>query len=210
MIASPLIAVGGLLARRRRCGPPRCRRAAGARCCGRRRRSIAYALSRPVPTRGAVARRGRPRLPARGGAQDLALLRDVRRRRGSLRCRRTTSRSSPELTRRAPHVADQHRHGAARDAGRARPRVHRHRRAGRRGSTRRSTTIEGLERYEGHLLNWYDTRTLAPLPPALRLDGRQRQPRRRADDARRSALRRRTCGLDRRSRARAAARCSTR
>ena len=28
------------------------------------------------------------------------------------------------------------------------------------------TTIEGLERHEGHLLNWYDTRTLAPLPPA--------------------------------------------
>ena len=28
------------------------------------------------------------------------------------------------------------------------------------------TTIESLERFEGHLLNWYDTRTLAPLPPA--------------------------------------------
>ena len=28
------------------------------------------------------------------------------------------------------------------------------------------TTMEGLERFEGHLLNWYDTRTLAPLPPA--------------------------------------------
>jgi len=28
------------------------------------------------------------------------------------------------------------------------------------------TTIEGLERFEGHLLNWYDTRTLAPLQPA--------------------------------------------
>ena len=28
------------------------------------------------------------------------------------------------------------------------------------------TTIERLERCEGHLLNWYDTRTLAPLPPA--------------------------------------------
>jgi cyclic beta-1,2-glucan synthetase len=28
------------------------------------------------------------------------------------------------------------------------------------------TTIEGLERFEGHLLNWYDTTTLAPLPPA--------------------------------------------
>jgi cyclic beta-1,2-glucan synthetase len=28
------------------------------------------------------------------------------------------------------------------------------------------TTMEGLERHEGHLLNWYDTRTLAPLPPS--------------------------------------------
>jgi cyclic beta-1,2-glucan synthetase len=27
------------------------------------------------------------------------------------------------------------------------------------------TTIEGLERYEGHLLNWYDTQSLAPLEP---------------------------------------------
>ncbi len=27
------------------------------------------------------------------------------------------------------------------------------------------TTIEGLERYQGHLLNWYDTQSLAPLPP---------------------------------------------
>ena len=26
-------------------------------------------------------------------------------------------------------------------------------------------TLERLERFEGHLLNWYDTRTLAPLPP---------------------------------------------
>src|SRR5437879_9695762 len=28
------------------------------------------------------------------------------------------------------------------------------------------STMNGLERFEGHLLNWYDTRTLAPLPPA--------------------------------------------
>src|SRR4051812_29284837 len=28
------------------------------------------------------------------------------------------------------------------------------------------TTIEGLEHHEGHLLNWYDTRSLAPLAPA--------------------------------------------
>ncbi|HEV8632219.1 MAG TPA: glucoamylase family protein, partial [Thermoanaerobaculia bacterium] len=27
------------------------------------------------------------------------------------------------------------------------------------------TTIEGLERHEGHLLNWYDSQSLAPLPP---------------------------------------------
>ena len=27
------------------------------------------------------------------------------------------------------------------------------------------TTIEGLERHEGHLLNWYDTRNLSPLLP---------------------------------------------
>src|SRR4029450_10669437 len=28
------------------------------------------------------------------------------------------------------------------------------------------TPVESLERFEGHLLNWYDPRTLAPLPPA--------------------------------------------
>ena len=28
------------------------------------------------------------------------------------------------------------------------------------------TTVESLERHEGHLLNWYDTHTLAPLAPA--------------------------------------------
>ncbi|MCX6552175.1 MAG: DUF3131 domain-containing protein [Acidobacteria bacterium] len=28
------------------------------------------------------------------------------------------------------------------------------------------STIEQLERFEGHLLNWYDSRTLRPLPPA--------------------------------------------
>src|SRR5207244_7368698 len=27
------------------------------------------------------------------------------------------------------------------------------------------TTIEGLKKVNGHLLNWYDTRTLEPLPP---------------------------------------------
>ena len=27
------------------------------------------------------------------------------------------------------------------------------------------TTVEGLERHRGHLLNWYDTTSLAPLLP---------------------------------------------
>jgi cellobiose phosphorylase len=44
-------------------------------------------------------------------------------------------------------------------------------------------TLDLLEHYEGHLLNWYDTRTLLPPATALRLDGRQRQPRGRADRA---------------------------
>ena len=37
-------------------------------------------------------------------------------------------------------------------------------------------TIDQLERFRGHLYNWYDTRTLEPLGRALRLHGRQRQP----------------------------------
>ena len=28
------------------------------------------------------------------------------------------------------------------------------------------STMEGMERFEGHLLNWYDTKSLAPLPPS--------------------------------------------
>ena len=44
-------------------------------------------------------------------------------------------------------------------------------------------TLERLERHRGHFYNWYDTRTLQPLPPALRLDRRQRQPRRAPADA---------------------------
>src|SRR5579864_6207800 len=33
-------------------------------------------------------------------------------------------------------------------------------------TTAAMTTLEALERFEGHLLNWYDTETLAPLRPA--------------------------------------------
>ena len=85
----------------------------------------------------------------------------------------------PRLHDRASHLADQHRHGllatlAAHDLGFIDPTTL----VARIDAT--LTTVEGLERFEGHLLNWYDTRTLAPLPPALRLHRRQRQPRGRA------------------------------
>ena len=89
----------------------------------------------PAQPAGAVAARGprcrRPRVPAGGGAQDLALLRGLRRRRPTTRCRPTTSRLTPDPTRRASHVADQHRDGAARHGLRARSGLHRARRHGR-------------------------------------------------------------------------------
>jgi len=50
------------------------------------------------------------------------------------------------------------------------------RRRSSRASQRRLTTLERLERFNGHFLNWYDTRALTPLRSALCLDGRQRQP----------------------------------
>ena len=53
--------------------------------------------------------------------------------------------------------------------------------AGRAPGRARSTTLEGLERYHGHFLNWYDTAHAGAAASALRLDRRQRQPRRRAD-----------------------------
>ena len=80
-------------------------------------------------------------------------------------CRPTTSRSAPELT--IAHRTSPTNIGlgllatlAAHDLGFIDTP------SSCAGSTRRSTTVERLERHEGHLLNWYDTRTLAPLPPA--------------------------------------------
>ena len=42
------------------------------------------------------------------------------------------------------------------------------------------STCERLEKWRGHLYNWYDLTTLSPARAALRLDGGQREPRRRA------------------------------
>ena len=66
---------------------------------------------------------------------------------------------------RAAHVADQHRHDAAVDARRTRSRLSDDRRTLIGRLDRTLTTLEGLERHEGHFLNWYDTATLAPLHP---------------------------------------------
>ena len=55
------------------------------------------------------------------------------------------------------------------------------------------TTMEGLERHEGHLLNWYDTREPGSPAAAIRVDRRQRQPGRRSHGARRGPAPRRAC-----------------
>ena len=125
---------------------------------------VAYWLSLPVGAARAAARRRRARAAATDRAQDLALLRDVRH------CGRrwlppdNYQEDGDRAAARAAHLADQHRHGPAVDAGRARPRLSPDRRAGR-APRRTLTTLEGLERHEGHFLNWYDTATLAPLHP---------------------------------------------
>ena len=86
----------------------------------------------------------------------------------------------PDAARRAPHVADQHRDGAARDA---RPRTTSASSTSTSWPTRLDATLDdrrgpgALRRPPAQLVRH---RTLAPLQPALHLDRRQRQPRRRA------------------------------
>ena len=132
------------------------------------------------------ARRGRPRAPRGRGAQDLALLRDVRGPGGP----RPAAGQLPGDTRapgRPPHVAHEHRHGSARDPGRPRSRLHRTRTSSPTRIDATLTTIEGLERHEGHLLNWYDTQTPGAASAGLRVHRRQRQPGGRAHDPGRGA-----------------------
>ena len=66
---------------------------------------------------------------------------------------------------RPSHLADQHRPAAAGRARRLRLRLSQHhRRLDRLEPT--FDTLLRMQRYRGHFYNWYDTRTLAPLPPA--------------------------------------------
>ena len=137
MVASPIIAAAV---------------AAGDRRCGDRRRLpaaapflllwtiapvVAYWLSVPVGARvRPLSDRERTRA-APDGAQDLALLRDVRHRSRRLAAARQLSGGRRRAEAGAPHVAHQHRHEPAVDAGRARPRLSVDRRAASAASTRR-------------------------------------------------------------------------
>ena len=86
--------------------------------------------------------------------------------------RRTRSRSSRIAPRRPTSASISSRPSRAHDfgwIGLARDR--------RPPRARRSTRVDGLERFRGHLYNWYETRDGRPLEPEVRLDRRQRQSR---------------------------------
>ena len=163
MIASPLVAVGGLavvVALRPQALPA----AVPVLVLWAAAPLVAYALSRPVPIRRAVL-----------GTKDREYLQSV-----ALKTWRyfeafmgpEDHALPPDNVQLAPELAIAHRTSptnigmallatvAAHDFGF----VDTNDFADRIDKT--LTTVESLERFEGHLLNWYDTRTLAPLPPA--------------------------------------------
>ena len=93
----------------------------------------------------------------------LALLRALRR------ARRPLAAAGPlpgiaKGCRRAPHLAHERRSDAAFDSFRLRLRVHWHTALAFRVS-QTFDSLDHLEQYRGHFLNWYDTRTLKPLLP---------------------------------------------
>ena len=190
MAASPIIAVAVAADSSSSRDRTRCRRRRRSCCCGSSRRSW--------PTGSAC--RSAPRVRPLDDARADRCCGGRRARPGA-----TSRRSSPKRTRwlppdnfqeagddaaaGAPHVADQHRHEPAVDARRARPGLPLDRRAARSASIATLTTLEGLERYRGPLPELVRHGDAGAAAPALRLDGRQRQPRRRADRARAGAAR---------------------
>ncbi|HVQ16326.1 MAG TPA: glucoamylase family protein, partial [Vicinamibacterales bacterium] len=163
MIASPLIAVGGLvlvlLVR-----PDAWPAAVPVLALWAAAPLIAYALSRPVPNRRAalgaddrefleaVARKTWQYFETFVGAEDHALPPDNVQLVPTLVVAHRTSPTNIGMTLLATLAA---RDLGFIDAVDFAERI-----------DRTLTTVESLERFEGHLLNWYDTRTLAPLPPA--------------------------------------------
>jgi cyclic beta-1,2-glucan synthetase len=124
--------------------------------------AVGWWISRPLADRRRPVR-GATRVPARSGPPDLALLRNDGQRGRELAAARQ-SPGNPEPPRRLPHLADQHRHGllanlSARDFGYLSTGELLDR------TEQTLTTMARLERYRGHFYNWYDTRTLKPLPP---------------------------------------------
>ena len=163
MIASPLIAAGSLVlvaAIRPHALPA----AAPVLALWAAAPLIAYALSRPVPTRRAVlaavdhqyleavALKTWRYFETFGGAEDHALPPDNVQLVPELTVAHRTSPTNIGMALLAAVAA--HDFGFIDAAGLA----------ARIDAT--LTTVESLEKYEGHLLNWYDTRTLAPLPPS--------------------------------------------
>ena len=137
---------------------------------------VAYWLSVPVGARVRPLSRRRTAAAAPDRAQDLAVLRDVRDREADGWLPPDNYQEdgdSPELARRtsptnigmgllstlAAHDLGYSDHATLVE---------------RLDAT--LTTLEGLERYEGHFLNWYDTADAGAAAPAVRLDRGQRQP----------------------------------
>ena len=128
--------------------------------------AVAYWLSLPVGPRAASAR-------ATANARSCGARRE---RPGAISRRSSTADTAgclPTTTRRAAtsrswrartsptNIGD----GPAVGAGGARSRISSRPTRSSRGSNATLTTLEGLERHEGHFLNWYDTTTRAPLRP---------------------------------------------
>ena len=132
----------------------------------------------PAP-RGVVT--GRPRLSAERRPPDVEVLRDARRRRGSLSAARQHS-GRRRHRRRASDLADQHRPGPARHARGARSRLHRDARAHypERSHAHHHRRARAPRRAPAQLVRHADTGATAAV---IRLDGGQRQPGRRAAHA---------------------------
>ena len=141
-IAAPFVVLWLLSPAVAQVGQPAARRDGRGAAVGRRRR-------RPPPDR----------------PPDLAVLRAIRRARGPRAAARTTSRtipgrSSPIAPRRRTSGCTcwrPSRHATSAGSGRSR---------WSSDSRRRSRRSAGLERFRGHLYNWYDTRDLHALEPA--------------------------------------------
>ena len=128
-------------------------------------RARARALGEPSPCSRARSRCGR-RAPAAAPARapDVALLRRVRRAERPVAARRQLPGGAARADG-PPHVADQHRPDAPLDARRPTTSATSARASCRSACGARSRASRGSPHYQGHLLNWYETKNLQPLLP---------------------------------------------